>query len=57
MNAPRFAAMDRDPMKGTILLASCRHEEDLDTHPDFPADLFTSCLTTPIKVTYQQTKT
>ena len=37
-------------MKGTILMGSCRHGENLDTHPDFPADLFTSCLTTPIGV-------
>lgn len=39
-----------DPTKGTVLMAACRHGENLDTHPDFPADLFTSCLTTPVKV-------
>lgn len=32
-----------------ILLASCDKNETLPLHPDLPADLFTSCLTTPIK--------
>jgi len=33
----------------SILLAACSEDEVLPTNPDFPADLFTSCLTTPIK--------
>lgn len=45
-----FKTPNRDPMKGTILMASCRDNEALDTDPALPADLFTSCLTTPIKV-------
>lgn len=31
-----------------IHLAACRETEVLPTNPDLPADLFTSCLTTPI---------
>eukprot|EP01130_Rhizamoeba_saxonica_P006831 TRINITY_DN2737_c0_g1_i1.p1 TRINITY_DN2737_c0_g1~~TRINITY_DN2737_c0_g1_i1.p1 ORF type:complete len:1142 (-),score=234.17 TRINITY_DN2737_c0_g1_i1:1851-5132(-) len=32
-----------------ILLGACSVDETLPTSPDLPADLFTSCLTTPIK--------
>ncbi|KAF4553212.1 Target of rapamycin complex 1 subunit mip1-like protein [Elsinoe fawcettii] len=32
----------------SIHLAACRENELLPTNPDLPADLFTSCLTTPI---------
>lgn len=31
-------------------LAACEAHQMLPTHPDLPADLFTSCLTTPIKM-------
>lgn len=40
----------RDPMRDCILLAACGENELLPQNPDFPADVFTSCLTTPIKV-------
>ncbi|XP_065322329.1 regulatory-associated protein of mTOR-like isoform X2 [Gordionus sp. m RMFG-2023] len=33
-----------------ILLAACRANENLSLNPDIPADVFTSCLTTPIKM-------
>lgn len=33
-----------------ILLASCSSNETLPTNPNLPADVFTSCLTTPIKM-------
>jgi regulator-associated protein of mTOR len=33
-----------------ILLAACRKTESLPTNPDLPADLFTSCLTSPIEM-------
>src|SRR3989338_2686276 len=33
----------------SILLAACQANETLPTNPKFPADLFASCLTTPIK--------
>ncbi|OJD12341.1 hypothetical protein AJ78_07048 [Emergomyces pasteurianus Ep9510] len=33
-----------------ILLAACERTETLPTNPDLPADLFTSCLTTPIEI-------
>ncbi|VDN11586.1 unnamed protein product, partial [Dibothriocephalus latus] len=36
-------------MDNTIMLAACREFEDLPQHPDLPADLFTACLTTPIR--------
>jgi regulator-associated protein of mTOR len=39
-----------DPMKDMILLCSCSENELLPQDPEFPADLFTSCLTTPIKI-------
>ena len=35
--------------KGNIILAACQAHETLPMNPDFPADLFTSCITTPIK--------
>lgn len=33
-----------------IHLSACRGKEALPTNPDLPADVFTSCLTTPIKM-------
>ncbi|KAF2073039.1 hypothetical protein CYY_005655 [Polysphondylium violaceum] len=33
-----------------ILLAACGANEILPMNPDFPADMFTSCLTTPIRI-------
>lgn len=33
-----------------IHLAACRENETLPTNPDLPADIFTSCLTTPINM-------
>ena len=38
-----------DPMKECILLAACGASEVLPQNPDLPADVFTACLTTPIK--------
>ncbi|XP_040845743.1 regulatory-associated protein of mTOR isoform X3 [Ochotona curzoniae] len=37
-------------MKNCIQLAACEAHELLPMLPDLPADLFTSCLTTPIKI-------
>lgn len=39
-----------DSMEEGILLAACGANEMLPQNPDLPADVFTSCLTTPIKV-------
>ena len=39
-----------DPLKEVILLAACAANEVLPQNPDLPADVFTACLTTPIKV-------
>lgn len=36
--------------KNTILLAACGNNELLPQNPELPADLFTSCLTTPIRM-------
>lgn len=36
--------------KNCIQLAACSASQVLPMNPDLPADLFTSCLTTPIKV-------
>ena len=38
-----------DLMKEVILLAACSAGEVLPQTPDLPADVFTACLTTPIK--------
>uniref|UniRef100_A0A673ZV90 Regulatory associated protein of MTOR complex 1 n=1 Tax=Salmo trutta TaxID=8032 RepID=A0A673ZV90_SALTR len=40
-------------MKNCIQLAACEASELLPMNPDLPADLFTSCLTTPIKIALQ----
>ena len=39
--------------KRCIQLAACGKDELLPMNPDLPADLFTSCLTTPIKIALQ----
>ncbi|KAL0487808.1 regulatory-associated protein of mTOR [Acrasis kona] len=39
--------------KENILLAACSANESLPLNPKFPADLFTACLTTPIRVALQ----
>lgn len=60
MNSSAYLAKDNNVMldaklspppnyENCILLASCDKDEVLPLHPDLPADLFTSCLTTPIK--------
>ncbi|CDW56927.1 regulatory associated protein of mTOR [Trichuris trichiura] len=35
--------------RSCIQLAACAADQELPTHPDLPADLFTCCLTTPIR--------
>ncbi|KAI5357619.1 putative regulatory associated protein of TOR [Septoria linicola] len=57
-NVNQQEALKRDPNRAQqqplikwedcIHLAACRENEVLPTNPDLPADLFTSCLTTPI---------
>ncbi|GFR43035.1 hypothetical protein Agub_g4039, partial [Astrephomene gubernaculifera] len=39
-----------DHLKEIIVLAACGAGEQLPQNPDLPADVFTACLTTPIKV-------
>ena len=39
-----------DPSSPTIVLAACGGNEILPMNPEFPADIFTSCLTTPITI-------
>lgn len=36
--------------RNCIQLAACSSNQVLPMNPDLPADLFTACLTTPIKV-------
>ena len=49
-------ALEKDPSavvqsySDNILLAACGRLETLPTNPDLPADLFTSCLTTPVTI-------
>ncbi|XP_068634561.1 regulatory-associated protein of TOR 1-like isoform X2 [Aristolochia californica] len=42
--------LDLSSMKDCILLAACEAHETLPQSAEFPADVFTSCLTTPIKM-------
>jgi hypothetical protein len=39
-----------DDQATSIVLAACRADETLPTDPLYPADIFTSCLTTPITI-------
>ncbi|CAI5504846.1 unnamed protein product [Closterium sp. Naga37s-1] len=48
--AATAAAAAAAGMHDRILLAACGPEEILPQPPDLPADLFTACLTTPIKI-------
>lgn len=54
--ADQIEARRRDPQaplmnwSDCIHLAACRKNETLPTNPDLPADIFTSCLTTPIEM-------
>ncbi len=43
------ARESEDLMREVILLAACSVGEVLPQTPDLPADVFTACLTTPIK--------
>ncbi|EMC98396.1 hypothetical protein BAUCODRAFT_66956 [Baudoinia panamericana UAMH 10762] len=56
-DANQDEALKRDPARAQqplikwddcIHLAACKESEVLPTNPDLPADIFTSCLTTPI---------
>lgn len=38
------------PDSGSVVLAACKGNEQLPFHPSYPADLFTSCLTTPTTI-------
>lgn len=58
LNSSAFVNKDSDSLNNDknppnyhncILLAACNKGEILPLHPDLPADIFTSCLTTPIK--------
>ena len=40
----------RRPLKDVIVMAPCGEKESLPTNADLPADLFTSCLTTPMRM-------
>lgn len=52
-NYPNTHINLRPEYKRCILLAACGKDEVLPMNPDLPADLFTSCLTTPIKIALQ----
>jgi hypothetical protein len=43
------------PFDSVIILAACGANESLPTSPELPADLFTSCLTTPIHMVRART--
>lgn len=44
------ASSSSGPARDCILLAACEAHETLPQSAEFPADVFTSCLTTPIKM-------
>jgi WD40 repeat protein len=60
-SAPEVASTDSQPRTGEdatpttpvghpwMVLAACTAEETLPVHPSLPADLFTSCLLTPVR--------
>ena len=54
--AENVEARQKDPnaavqsYNDNIILAACGKAETLPTNPDLPADLFTSCLTTPVTI-------
>jgi regulator-associated protein of mTOR len=39
-----------NPLQDVILMCACSDNELLPQEPNFPADVFTACLTTPIKI-------
>lgn len=43
------AAIAPATMENTIMLCACEENEDLPQLAELPADLFTACLTTPIR--------
>lgn len=50
---PKPPVVNKEPEKpfmNCIQLGACQIDQTLPMHPDLPADLFTSCLTTPIKM-------
>ena len=50
---PQAGAAELPPppsLRNCIQLAACSKDQLLPMNPDLPADLFTACLTTPIKV-------
>jgi hypothetical protein len=54
-SATNDTAIDMDTaaahwVKDTIVLCPTSDQEWLPMHPDYPADIFTSCLTTPIQI-------
>lgn len=46
---PPFPPSQHDGLSDCILLAACGANELLPQSPHVPADVFTACLTTPIK--------
>lgn len=49
-NTSSTATSSPPSFKNCIQLAACAADQILPMNPDLPADLFTSCLTTPIKI-------
>eukprot|EP00899_Mesostigma_viride_P008691 jgi/Mesvir1/17823/Mv12917-RA.2 len=47
---PRPVLSQASAMKGCILLGATQEKEQLPQNPILPGDIFTSCLTTPIKI-------
>ncbi|KAL3877256.1 hypothetical protein ACJMK2_034989 [Sinanodonta woodiana] len=52
LNGTRYSNSNTPPtsVKNCIQLAACKAKELLPMNPELPADLFTSCLTTPIRI-------
>ncbi|EGC38984.1 hypothetical protein DICPUDRAFT_148338 [Dictyostelium purpureum] len=49
-NSANNAQSAQSHQRDCILLAACSANEILPMNPDFPADMFTACLTTPIRI-------
>uniref|UniRef100_A0A915HUM9 Raptor N-terminal CASPase-like domain-containing protein n=1 Tax=Romanomermis culicivorax TaxID=13658 RepID=A0A915HUM9_ROMCU len=48
-STPPVSTLTASAFKDCIHMAACQAEETLPTNPEIPADLFTSCLTSPVK--------
>lgn len=49
-NSSGVSFVSQSSESNTVVFAACRGNEQLPFHPLYPADIFTSCLTTPVTI-------